>query len=72
MSEAPFLERLLYTRKEAAQLLSMSVGNVDLLIASGQIRARRMGRLVRIPRQELMRLTREDVLPGRERATRIA
>lgn len=56
------IEKLLYTRKEAAMALSLSVGTIDVLIGEGRIRARRIGRLVRIPRQELLRLTREDVL----------
>lgn len=56
------LPTMLYTRKEAAQMLGMSVGNVDLLIGNGHLRARRIGRLVRISQQELTRLQREDVL----------
>lgn len=56
------IEKLLYTRKEAAEALSISTSTLDVLIGEGRIRFRRIGRLVRIPRQELLRLTREDVL----------
>jgi excisionase family DNA binding protein len=52
-------ERLLYTRKETADLLRVSVGTVDNLIERGELHFRRVGGAIRgrvlIPRAELLR-----------------
>jgi excisionase family DNA binding protein len=53
--------RLLYTREEAARLLSVSVRTLDRLIGTKEITARRIGRSVRVPHVELMKLSRRDV-----------
>lgn len=53
------LPRLLYSRKEAAFMLSMSVRSLDYLIAEGRIRARQIGGRVLIHHQDLERLARD-------------
>jgi excisionase family DNA binding protein len=52
--------RLLYTREEAAYMLSCSIRSLDYYIASKRITARRMGRKVLIQHGELMRFSRQD------------
>jgi excisionase family DNA binding protein len=54
--------RILYTRREAALLLSVSVRTIDRLIGTKALAARRIGRSVLIPHVELMKLSRRDVL----------
>jgi hypothetical protein len=48
--------RLLYTRKEAAYQISISVRSLDYLIAGKQIVTRRIGSRILIPHEELVRL----------------
>jgi hypothetical protein len=48
--------RLLYTRKDAAYQLSISVRSLDYLIASKQLATRRIGSRIQIPHEELIRL----------------
>jgi len=54
----PFAPRLLYTRKDAAFQLSISVRSLDYMIASKQVSTRRIGSRVLIPHEELVRLAR--------------
>lgn len=53
--------KLLYTRKEAAELLSISVGSLQILISRGDIRIRRFGSRQLIPHEELERLAKRDI-----------
>lgn len=53
-------EKLLYTRNEAAQLLSVSVRTLDHLQHSKEILTRRVGRRVLIHRNELEKFARRD------------
>ena len=53
-------EPLLYDRKTAARMLSISVGTLDRLVAKKLLRARRIGSRVLIPRGELLRFARAD------------
>ena len=53
-------ERMLYSRLEAAQILSISLRTLDHVAARGEIRVRRIGRKVLIPRTELERFSRAD------------
>jgi len=46
-------EKVLYTKREAAQMLSISVRSLDYLIVSGQLAARRIGRRVLIHRDAI-------------------
>ena len=50
--------RLLYDRKTAALMLSISVRSLDYLIAGRQLETRRSGKKVLIPRAELVRFAR--------------
>jgi excisionase family DNA binding protein len=52
------VEKLLYTRADAACMLSISERSLDYLIASKEINTRRVGRRVLIPRSELLRFAR--------------
>ena len=56
----PGPEKLLYTKREAAQLLSISVRSLDYLIFNGQLAARRIGRRVLVPRDALEQFARLD------------
>lgn len=53
-------EKLLYTRSEAAEMLSFSVATLDVAIARGMLRARRAGRRVLIEKRELEKFSRAD------------
>lgn len=52
--------RLLYSRKEAARQLSISIRLVDYLIANKPLATRRMWKRVMIPHSELVRFARAD------------
>jgi excisionase family DNA binding protein len=47
--------KFLYRREEAADALGYSVSTVDMLIATGQLRATRTGRRVLVPAAEIER-----------------
>ena len=50
----PVVDRLIYTRAEAAVQLGMSLGQMDELIARGEIESFTIGRLRKIPREALV------------------
>jgi excisionase family DNA binding protein len=50
----PILDKLLFARKDAAFVLSMSIRTIDCLIAGGQLRTVRRGGRVLIHRDELI------------------
>jgi len=54
------LEPILFSRKEAASLLAISLRGLDYLISQGRIRTRRIGKRVLISRQEIERFARGD------------
>ena len=56
----PALPKLLYDRKSAAYVLSMSVRAVDYLIANKIIKARHIGGKILIPTGELKRFASAD------------
>lgn len=66
MSTAPQMEKLLYSRKDAAYALSISLRGIDRLIASQQLITRRLGGRVVIPAAVLKsfadRVARQDML----------
>jgi len=43
------IEKLLYSREDAAAALSISIRSVDYLIAEGKMTTRRIGRKILIP-----------------------
>ena len=53
--------KLLYSRKEAAELLSISMGTLEILIARGDVRTRRFGKKRLIPYEELLRVSKRDI-----------
>jgi excisionase family DNA binding protein len=54
--------KLLYSREEAAELLSVSVRTIDYMIANKQLPTRRYGRRRLIPYQALLQCTRRDFI----------
>jgi excisionase family DNA binding protein len=61
--EGPRLERLFYSRQEAAAMLSISESTLDVAIGRGMLRVVRKGRRVLISKGELERFSRRD-MPG--------
>ncbi len=53
--------RLLYTRKEAAEILRISVSTLEVMIARGMLTVRRMGRKVLIPEAALTERSNKNV-----------
>lgn len=54
----PLEARLLYDRKSAARMLSISLRSLTYLIAHGELRFRRIGAKTLIPHAELVRFTK--------------
>jgi excisionase family DNA binding protein len=52
--------KVLYTKREAAQLLSISIRSLDYLIFSQQLPTRRIGRRVLVHREAIEQFARED------------
>ncbi|MGO9590661.1 MAG: helix-turn-helix domain-containing protein [Candidatus Acidiferrales bacterium] len=50
------MENLVFTREETADALTIGLRTVDLMIARGEIKVRRIGRRVLIPRAEIERI----------------
>lgn len=55
-------ERILYTRQDAAKLLSISLATLDRLIGTKKLPARRIGRKVMLQHVELMKFSRKDTV----------
>lgn len=55
-------EKVLYSRREAANLLSISTRTLDRLIGAKALTTRRLGSRVMVPHAELMKLSRKDTL----------
>jgi len=54
-------ERLLYSRQQTAEQLSLSLSTVDMLIGRGILRVRRMGKRVLVPAEEIARCSRREM-----------
>jgi len=54
-------DRILYSRKEAAAQLSVCLSTIDQLIVRGDLKVRRIGKRLLVPRKELERLAGRDV-----------
>jgi hypothetical protein len=52
--------RLLYDRKAAAPMLSISIRSLDYYLAAGKFKTRRIGRKVLIPHSELVKFASQD------------
>ena len=53
-------EKLLFSRLEAAEILSFSVSTLDVAVARGMLRVRRMGRRVMFEKREIEKFARAD------------
>jgi len=53
-------EKVLYTKREAAQQLSISLRSLDYLIFSQQLPTRRIGRRVLVHRDSIERFAKRD------------
>jgi excisionase family DNA binding protein len=53
-------EKLLFSREEAAEMLSLSVSTLCVVINRGMIRVRRLGRRVMIEKREIEKFSRTD------------
>ncbi len=54
------IEKLLYSRRDTAEALSLSVRSVDYLITAGRLPSRRVGGKILIPANAVRRFARED------------
>lgn len=54
-------QRLLYDKRTAAALLSISIRSLEYMIAKSEIKVRRLGSRVLVPRIEVEKLARRDV-----------
>jgi excisionase family DNA binding protein len=54
------IDRLLVSKRDAAQLLSVSVRTIENLIAAKRLVARKLGRRTLIPRSAIEQLARPD------------
>jgi hypothetical protein len=54
------VEKFLYSRRDAAVALSLSVRSVDYLITTGRLPMRRIGGRILIPANAVRRFARED------------
>jgi excisionase family DNA binding protein len=57
------MEKLLFNRKEAAALLSVSVQSIDKLVHRGELRCVRVGKRLLIPPVVLLEFTKERRSP---------
>jgi excisionase family DNA binding protein len=56
----PTFQKILFSKREAAQVLSLSLRTIDNLIAADELATCRVGRRVLIPRTELERFIQRD------------
>lgn len=54
------VEKLLYSRRDTAEALSLSIRSIDYLITTGRLPARRVGGKILIPTTAVRRFARED------------
>ena len=59
-AETPQPQKLLYSRKDAAYVLSISVRALDYLISRKQLNTRRLGRKVMVSQMEISRFAKAD------------
>jgi excisionase family DNA binding protein len=56
-----FIDQLLYSRRDAARVLSLSVRSIDKLISKGQLSTVQVGTRRLLPRSELERIASQGV-----------
>jgi Helix-turn-helix domain len=54
------VEKLLYSRRDTAEALSLSIRSIDYLITTGRLPVRRVGGKILIPASAVRRFARED------------
>jgi hypothetical protein len=54
------VEKLLYSRRDTAEALSLTIRSIDYLITTGRLSARRVGGKILIPASAVRRFARED------------
>ena len=54
------VEKLLYSRRDTAEALCLSIRSVDYLITTGRLSTRRIGGKILIPTSAVRRFARED------------
>jgi hypothetical protein len=54
------VEKLLYSRRDAAHALSISIRSLDYLVERGELPTKRIGKKVLIPGPDLRRFARGD------------
>ena len=54
------VEKLLCSRRDTAEALSLSIRSIDYLISTGRLTARRVGGKILIPASAVRRFARED------------
>ena len=54
------VEKLLYSRRDTAEALCLSIRSVDYLITTGRLSTRRIGGKIHIPATAVRRFARED------------
>jgi Helix-turn-helix domain len=54
------VEKLLYSRRDTAEALSLSIRSIDYLITAGRLPVRRVGGKILIPASAVRRFARED------------
>lgn len=57
------LEKLLYSKEETAEIIGLSKHTVSRDVLLGRIAAKRYGRRVLIPRDEILRIASEGLRP---------
>jgi excisionase family DNA binding protein len=57
---SPDTPKLLFSRKEAAYSLGLSLRSISILLKNGQLGFRKCGAKVLIPQQELVKFSRKD------------
>jgi len=62
-----FKARPLYTAKELGEILGLTDLTIRKWIREGRINSTKLSRYVRVSHDELMRLSREGLLPGKEK-----
>ena len=61
------LGKLFYSKQESAELLNISPHTVSRDVRLGKIAAKRYGRRVLIPREEILRIAKEGMQPAHVR-----
>ena len=60
LANMPVGGQLLYTRKQGARLLGVSISSVQILIDRGEIRTKQWGKRKLIPHDELVRVSKQN------------